>query len=711
MIRGSRLAALAAMALLLARGVRADEPNRRNLAELFAPDYVSQIALAPDGEHLAYVTRDGTAVGLEIVALRGANSQRVALELGRDAVIGQHIARFKVPYLEWADSHSLLYGVDPPRIDRNRTGAVRVVDAEGHHDRKLVDGHDFQILTPGGPILRPPHVIGLLEGPSPTLGIDVRGFASRRLPGDAESYAVDVGTGRFALRSTGTPGAALLFDRTGEVRLLETPRVKRSGAAGEQEFRIRPKQDKWEDLDRYIGTASGPQFRFSDETYYAPRSIPLAFGRDPNVLYYASNVGRDTMGVYAFDLVAHKPTALAVENSGYDLADVEDAFSPGPLVFDRQGILLGVRLGGDGRTRWFDPTLAAKQTTLDRSFPSRWAEIIGWDDARDTVLAAVAGPGDPGRFVLLESNPTRLTEVARSIRSLAYDGFARAQTFSFTHEGVALTGMITLPRRTRVFPAPLVVLCRDFPGRQSRDVQRGAFTRDAQALAAMGFAVAEVNYRGLTGFGLAHRNGARTAPDGAPVDDVRTAIEWLAGRYKFDRRRVALIGQGMGGYAAVRALERFPDEFRCAVAINAPLDLERWLAETGVPPHAPTMTRSGIGMIGNPPMPEPIARRRVFFGSGPNLRAISAWNDRGRIKCPVLFVQDAFRFGLSPEPAHALYAALRDAGLPAEYLEVTRDFASEDPDELARVMLRIGDFLNANLYDFGVKVGELREVE
>jgi pimeloyl-ACP methyl ester carboxylesterase len=92
----------------------------------------------------------------------------------------------------------------------------------------------------------------------------------------------------------------------------------------------------------------------------------------------------------------------------------------------------------------------------------------------------------------------------------------------------------------------------------------------------MGFVVLQVNYRGSAGFGTRFREGLREKIDEIPVADIRAAIAWVEARQNVDRKRVALLGQGFGGYLALRAMQLYPDDFRCAVAINAPTDLELW---------------------------------------------------------------------------------------------------------------------------------------
>ena len=42
----------------------------------------------------------------------------------------------------------------------------------------------------------------------------------------------------------------------------------------------------------------------------------------------------------------------------------------------------------------------------------------------------------------------------------------------------------------------------------------------------------------------------------------------------------AALGNGFGGYLALRAVQLDPEVFRCAVAINTPADLAAWSAAT-----------------------------------------------------------------------------------------------------------------------------------
>src|SRR5690606_11503240 len=67
-------------------------------------------------------------------------------------------------------------------------------------------------------------------------------------------------------------------------------------------------------------------FAATRETLLDERSSPLGFGADPNVLYYASNVGRATFGIYALDLRSGARTEFSVEDPNLDLARPQGDF-------------------------------------------------------------------------------------------------------------------------------------------------------------------------------------------------------------------------------------------------------------------------------------------------------------------------------------------------------------------------------------------------
>lgn len=173
-------------------------------------------------------------------------------------------------------------------------------------------------------------------------------------------------------------------------------------------------------------------------------------------------------------------------------------------MFDeRRQQLVGVRsLGLEPMTVWIEPEIASAQRELEVKFPSRVVELLDWNDARDRFLLRVTGGIEPDRYLIYRREQNLVTEILQRAPWLKNADLHEGRVFEFdTPAGIHLTGYLTLPRKPRLNPPPLLVnfraglLGRELPG----------FDREAQVLAAMGFVVASINVRGSPGFGVRHR--------------------------------------------------------------------------------------------------------------------------------------------------------------------------------------------------------------
>jgi dipeptidyl aminopeptidase/acylaminoacyl peptidase len=781
--------------LALAADARGEAPTLRELSTWFEPDRVQQATLAPDGRHLAYTVHEEGKTTIVLVDVDDP-SKGARVPVGEDAIVhDSHDTEktpMRVPFLRWAAPDRLVFSAeitDIPVVDVRRINpptnvvVVYAVDADGRNLTKLANDDDLALVatsdtpdadTNGADSLdlpREPRVIGfaaddpdavLVEAVRPALGTATNdpNLYGRLATG---LFKINVRTGKRQVMHEQDVNGALLYDRQGNARIeVLRPIDKRVQTFV---YLAPPRgQADGKGLDKLLGDDISP------ENYLGARTFPVGFDYDPNILYVASNAGRDTYGLYALDLRAGTRTLFAVENPVVDVADFETPFSDAPLVFDRgRRRLVGVRVAGlEESTHWLDADLAGVQSVLDGKFPGRSVRLVDWDDGRARFLALVFGAGDPGRYYVFKRAENRLVQFVRRAPQVDLEDTNPALAFAFdTPEGVHLTGYLTLPHTPRVNPSPLLVYCH--PGPWQR-VAPG-FNHDAQVLAAMGFVVVQVNYRGSAGFGTQHREALRSGIDHVPIDDLRAAIAWVTARHPIDRKRVALLGQGFGGYLALRALQLYPDDFRCAVAINAPTDLEAWcrrpesrqeaidrqqdtvnylhqqgtymlnvgrptsgplaLAKTRVPSYsqqggaagAPAAAAtSGAGSAANgsvntapvqAPLPPPdlvnfaSEFRRWYFGTdAARLAAISPARHPELITKPVLLIQDPRDLDGEAGESGALRSALSHTNNPADYLETTGAFTRGLPEARTEVFAKIEDFFDQNLYDFNVKVGE-----
>ena len=214
------------------------------------------------------------------------------------------------------------------------------------------------------------------------------------------------------------------------------------------------------------------------------------------------------------------------------------------------------------------------------------------------------------------------------------------------------------------------------------------FNRGAQALAALGFAVLQLNHRGSSGLGRQHLTAIDAGLDRAVLEDVRAVLAWMGKGAPMKPRLIAALGHGVGGYLAVRMTQLAPETFRCAVAINAPGDLEAWRAQSF---RSPTMLTD--------------LRRHYFSAGRDQLRAQSALTVRPAAKAPMLVVHAAEDTYVPLAMGRALYRAVKEGSEETRWLELPGEgHGGWSEETTARLFAELGRFFNATIYNYRVDV-------
>src|SRR5437868_2466048 len=139
--------------LLLPLNVFAAErlPAPGELAAIFRPFLIEQVALSPDGHYLAYTLRENGRLSLVIAEIdRPAN--QTPLRVGEDATTGFFRRRVSIPatmtFLRWTEPTRLVYALSVPSPERREMrDDVRVYDVAKKEERKIVDSWDVAYLT------------------------------------------------------------------------------------------------------------------------------------------------------------------------------------------------------------------------------------------------------------------------------------------------------------------------------------------------------------------------------------------------------------------------------------------------------------------------------------------------------------------------------------------------------------------------------------
>lgn len=488
-----------------------------------------------------------------------------------------------------------------------------------------------------------------------------------------------------------------MIDRAGRLRLT-LPNSLMRPLPHAYEYHGPSGRDKPVRLGEHLGAPSA--YAVSAANYFGERSVPLGFDRDSDILYVASNEDRDTFGIYGINLTTKARTGFALENPLFDLIGSPSRGFPGSdvLIFDPYTqMLAGVRYENSFRTiAWVRPEWQEVQATLERRFPGRVVEIEDWDEAGNRFVVLIHGPGEAGALHVYDRQANRLMEFARRAPWMDEQHSHATLTMSFPNpDGTAISGLVTVPRNPRLMPAPLVVFLPSAPWmRVQPDYQT-----EVQALADMGFVVAQMNTRGAWGFGRKHREGVAAGYDQVQVADLATGVAKLKERFNIDPKRIALVGFEHGGFIALRAMQEHPDLFRCAVTINAPTELAGWLDE---------MKWKNDGVLSE--------LTRGWFGSREHLAAKPlVKSDAMMPKRPLLMLHypgpDGGTRTRSYLDARSYARRLRRAGADVQFVDLPADYMRGLPNARADAFAEMEGFLNDQIYDFSVKLGELRELK
>jgi dipeptidyl aminopeptidase/acylaminoacyl peptidase len=310
--------------------------------------------------------------------------------------------------------------------------------------------------------------------------------------------------------------------------------------------------------------------------------------------------------------------------------------------------------------------------------PFTWIEALKPFAGR--IAAIATGPRTPPCVALVDPDSGAL-EVLKESSSLALDpadvSVGRPVWFETGHG----------ERAQCFYYPPAKAACRAPEGERPPLIVRshGGPTSSAhsglslaiQYWTSRGFAVADVNYGGSTGFGRAYRQRLDGQWGLVDVEDCINAARHLVAQGLADPERLIIRGSSAGGYTTLCALA-FHKVFKAGASLYGIGDLKALTDDT----HK-FESRYLDRLVG--PLP----------GSEALYEARSPIHFTEELDCPVIFLQGLEDKVVPPNQAEAMVAALRAKGLPVAYL------AFEGEGHGFRKAATIKRALEAELYFYG----------
>jgi dipeptidyl aminopeptidase/acylaminoacyl peptidase len=342
-------------------------------------------------------------------------------------------------------------------------------------------------------------------------------------------------------------------------------------------------------------------------------------------------------GVYEYDFATDTRGAAIFEHPEVDAV---------AAVMGENGRVDGVAYEDDRRRiRWLNPDLQRVQANIDRALPGKDNLILSRSSDGNRVLIFSSAADDPGTYYVYDRATHRIEGFAGPYDGLANRRFAPVRPIRFhNRDGAEIPGYLTLPPDRGERNLPLILMPHGGPF--ARD--SWSFDPWVQFLAARGYAVLQVNFRGSTGYGRSYVERGFGQFGSGMIDDLEDGVDWLAQEGMIDPHRVCVMGASYGGYAALWAPIRHPDRYRCAISFAGVTDVRSMLRYDNRLFVAPRYSREW--------------RRRIEGEERADLSLISPLQQAARLSLPVLIAHGAQDRNVPVAQSRDLVRALTRAG-------------------------------------------------
>ncbi|MGY6555695.1 MAG: alpha/beta fold hydrolase [Wenzhouxiangella sp.] len=612
---------LAALLLLLGLSAQADQPEPLAYLDqlpplidrdlFFGDPEISGAQLSPDG---AWVTFMRPFEGVRNIWIKPfGEAFENARPLTRDAR--------PVPGYFWSqDSRLVLYVQDR---DGDEDFHVWAVDPAGEIDeetgtpsaRNLTDLSGVRAFIISVPESEPDRMLVGLNDRDPALH---------------DVYAVTISTGERELLIENTQNVAgWSADLEGNVRLASRQTADggteillvEDGALGEAIFTC-----TWEETCGAMG-----------------------FQPDGETVWFMSNHGdeNDLIGLYTFNINSRELNLVQRDPEG------EVDFSGAVFSPATQELQATVFVGDRARVYPKTDAFAEQLAFLRDSLPEGEIGIASRTRDERLALVSLSRDVDPAAVYLVDME-NRTVELLYRVRpEIEAAQMAEMRPIRFTaRDGLEIPGYLTIPNGAD--PENLAVVALIHGGPWARDTW--GFRSEVQFLANRGYAVFQPNFRASTGFGQAFLNAGNREWGDAIQHDITDGIQYLIDQGIADPDRICIMGGSFGGYATLAGMVFTPELYACGVNIVGVSNIITLL--NSIPTYWGPIRQMLTLRVGDPDTEEGRAQ----------LERQSPINHVDNIQNPLLIVHGANDPRVRQSEADQIVVAMREAGLPVEYI-------------------------------------------
>ena len=493
-------------------------------------------AISPNGKQIAVIMNIRGDYGVRVIT-RGKKGEKF-----RAVLLGEGV---KPRWVKWANDGRVLIGLWTSEKFRGTPYTMSFIYTLNASSMK------GEILVESDEILRQDNsdVVDFLENDPDHILMafsDVNQF-------QADINRVNVKTGRYRrIERTKNDVQKWYTDRRGEPRVGQGL-VDRHGSNKEEwNLVIRDAdEDRWSGSDDFPGLEANARiFGFTD---------------NPNELVIGDRAGKDTLGLYVYDLVERKISRKLFHHDSYDA---------GGLVVSRDGAIIGAKFVADTTEVELFGQYDTVLSRMRSQFSDFTVDYVDQSGDGRFVLFKISNAYNPGALAIVDASTFEVTMLANYRQELPSAEMGAVADVAYpARDGFEIPAYLTLPLSVAssadIKDLPFVILPHGGP--YAREAKR--FDEFAQFFATRGFAVLQMNFRGSAGYGKRFEDAGRENWV-IMQDDVEDATRWAIDSGLADPNRVCIAGWSYGGYAALIGAIKAPELYACAISMAGVTDLK-----------------------------------------------------------------------------------------------------------------------------------------
>ncbi len=525
--------------LMIVLSMSATAKNKLIPLENFAAksDFIS-MRISPDGKHMAFTYEENSSINLGVMNLK-TKKGIYSFKMGDNR---------EVAFFYWGNNKRLI--IQSQRITGWLDGALKYpelfsADLNGKNRKMLWDFQRSYV-----------QLVSRLEKEEDFVLISKHHFTDKF---SAKLQRLNINTGKMHYVSDSPKIKGGLESRIQYIAVdsddnprfaLERDPVKLNDFEDDITYlHVKNKKDDWQILTLDV------------QHEFKPNIDGLGFNTDNTKFYFTSNHDLDhegTTGLFVFDYKDNSITKL-FRHPDVDL---------GRAIFGRDNQIIGVNYeAGYPGYFYVDDEGAEADITLHKqlraTYKGQEINISSFTKNRDKATLRTYSDKNPGTHYLYDVKNKKIEFLANSKTGIDSKLMATVEPFTLeARDGLKMYGQMTLPPNKELKNLPLII----FPhGGPYGATDRWGWDARAQLFASRGYLVIQLNYRGSGGYGVDFRKAGYGEWGTTMQDDLTDATLWAVNKGYADKERLCIHGVSYGGYAALNAVVREPDLYKCSI--------------------------------------------------------------------------------------------------------------------------------------------------